>query len=94
MDISEEDEIEIYNNNHDSVDGISKPLDALEYQIQIHEIEKLILDVLKVLAEGDHGTLVKDFFQLLYEKKFPLKNIAFRLWADVVQWFTLKDTTM
>jgi len=67
LDISEEDEIEIYNNNHDSV--------------------------LKVLAEDDHGTLVKDFFHLLYEKKFPLKNIAFRLWADVVQWFTLKDTT-
>jgi hypothetical protein len=40
LDISEEDEIEIYNNNHDSVDGISKSLDALEYEIQIHEIEK------------------------------------------------------
>jgi hypothetical protein len=37
LDTSEEDDIEIYNNNHDSVDGISKPLDALEYQIQIHE---------------------------------------------------------
>ena len=94
LDTSEEDEIEIHNNNHDSVDGISKPLDALEYEIQIHEIEKLIPDVLKVLAEDGHGTLVKDFFQLLYEKKFPLKNIAFRLWTDVVQWFTLKDTTM
>jgi hypothetical protein len=106
LDISEEDEIETYNNNHDSVDGISKPLDALEYEIQIDEIEKLIPDILKVLAEDehetlvrvlaedDHGTLVKDIFQLLYEKKFPLKNIAFRLWADVVQWFTLKDTTM
>ena len=44
LDTSEEDEIEIeiYNDNHDSVDGISKPLDALEYEIQIHEIEKLI----------------------------------------------------
>jgi hypothetical protein len=91
LDISEEDEIETYNNNHDSVDGISKPLDALEYEIQIDEIEKLIPDILKVLAEDehetlvrvlaedDHGTLVKDIFQLLYEKKFPLKNIAFRL---------------
>ena len=49
LDASEEDEIEIYNNNHDSVDRISKPLDVLEYQIQIHEIEKLIPDVLKVL---------------------------------------------
>ena len=29
LDTSEEDEIEIYNNNHDSVDGISKSLDAL-----------------------------------------------------------------
>ena len=29
LDKSEEDEIETYNNNHDSVDGISKPLDAL-----------------------------------------------------------------
>jgi hypothetical protein len=95
LDTSEEDEIEIHNNNHDSVDGISKPLDALEYEIQIHEIEKLIPDVLKVLAEDGHGTLVKDFVQLVYEKKFPLKNtkcIAFRLWADVIQWFTLKDT--
>jgi hypothetical protein len=42
-------------NNHDSVDGISKPLDALEYEIQIDEIEKLIPDILKVLAEDDHG---------------------------------------
>jgi hypothetical protein len=49
LDTSEEDEIEIYNNNHDSVEGISKPLDTLEYEIQIHEIEKLIPDVLKVL---------------------------------------------
>ena len=55
LDKSEEDEIEIYNNNHDSVDGISKSLDALEYEIQIHEIGKLIPDVLKVLAEDDHG---------------------------------------
>ena len=92
LDTSEEDEIEIYNNNHDSVDGISKPLDALEYEIQIHEIEKLIPDVLKVLTEDDHGILVKNIFQLLHEKKFPLKNSAFRLCADVVQWFTLKDT--
>ena len=94
LDISEEDEIEIYNNNHDSIDGISKPVDALEYEIQIHEIEKLIPDVLKILAEDDHGTLVTYLFQLVYEKKFPLKNIAFRLWTDVVQWFTLKDTIM
>jgi hypothetical protein len=34
LDTSEEDEIEIHNNNHDSVDGISKPLDALEYEIR------------------------------------------------------------
>jgi hypothetical protein len=54
-------------------------------EIQIHEIEKLIPDVLKVLAEDGHGTLVKDFFQLFYEKKFPLKNIAFRLCADVAE---------
>ena len=45
LDISEEDEIEIYNINHDSVDGISKSLDALECEIQIHEIENLIPDV-------------------------------------------------
>jgi hypothetical protein len=41
LDTSEEDEIEIYNNNHDSVDGISKPLDALEYEIQITIIMKI-----------------------------------------------------
>jgi hypothetical protein len=45
LDTSEEDDIEIYNNYHDSVDGISKPLDALEYQIQIHEIEKITVSM-------------------------------------------------
>jgi hypothetical protein len=43
-----------------SIDGISKPVDALEYEIQIHEIEKLIPDVLKMLAEDGHGTLVTE----------------------------------
>jgi hypothetical protein len=67
----------------------------MDISLSYNEIEKLIPDALKVLAEDGHGTLVKDFFQLLYETKFPLKNtkcIAFRLWADVIQWFTLKDT--
>jgi len=36
--------------------------------------------------------VVESFYKLVKEKKFPLTNISYLLWCDVVKWFSRKDT--
>ena len=43
-------------------------------------------------AEGYANKLLQ-FFKLVSESKFPMKNIALQLWMEVVKWFGIEGTT-
>ena len=56
------------------------------------EFEKLILSVLNELEKAGKGHLLQKFFSQVSCGKFPLNNIAFQLWSDVVDWNENTDT--
>lgn len=59
----------------------------------MNTIVNLIPTVLRELEKEGYETLLQDFIKLVAKKKFPLRNIALRLWADV-QWCGLSDTRL
>ena len=55
-------------------------------------VQNLLPRVLQELGRvGKSDTFVK-FLELVNERKFPLNNIAFSLFCDVVSWYSLSDT--
>ena len=56
------------------------------------EFEKLIPSVLNELEKAGKGDLSQKFFSQVSCGKFPLNNIAFQLWCDVVDWNENTDT--
>ena len=56
------------------------------------EFEKLILSVLNELEKVGKGDLLQNFFSQVSCGKFPLNNIAFHSWSDVVDWNENTDT--
>ena len=56
------------------------------------EFEKLIPSVLNELKKAGKGDLLQKFFSQVSCGKFPLNNIAFQLWCDVVDWNENTDT--
>ena len=51
------------------------------------EISKLIPSVLNELAKVGKENVLQKFFSQVSCTRFPLNNIAFQLWCDVVDWF-------
>jgi hypothetical protein len=39
------------------------------------------------LSDGEKKDKLLQFFKLVQDGKFPLNNIAFELFLDIVQWF-------
>ena len=56
------------------------------------EIIKLIPSVLNELAKVGKENVLQKFFSQVSCSRFPLNNIAFQLWCDVVDWFDNSDT--
>jgi len=56
------------------------------------DIKELLESVLPVLEEQGVKNEILTFFQLVKERKFPLNNVAFTLFIDVVKWFNSDDT--
>lgn len=60
----------------------------------IEELTNLLPDVMNELSEnGGLDQSFLTFFRQVKEKKFPLTNVAFLLWLEVVQWFNNASTT-
>ena len=59
----------------------------------IAEMIDLIPSVTKALAVEGHDKDMLDFFKLVRDSNFPLKNISFQLWLEVVKWFSCGSTT-
>lgn len=56
-------------------------------------MKKLLPSVMKTLSENGHQKSMMIFFKLVEESKFPLTNIAFQLWLEVVAWFSCENTS-
>ncbi|XP_045178040.2 uncharacterized protein LOC123538138 [Mercenaria mercenaria] len=56
------------------------------------EIMTLLPGVIKEFEINGKLNVLEQFFRLVKEKKFPMRNIAFLLWCDVVRWFENSDT--
>ena len=56
------------------------------------ELKKLIPSVVNELEKAGKGKLLQKFFSQVSGRKFPLNNIAFQLWCDVVDWYENTDT--
>ena len=91
-----------------SVSGSSTPPkhDQLENKIQgsirsetdiekvITEIMSLVPEVVTKLSKADNAfhVIVLEFFRQIKSDIFPLENIAFLLWTEVVRWYSHKST--
>jgi hypothetical protein len=71
----------------DEMDGNS------EYEAHANEIISLLPSVFNTLKECGLTSEFISFNKLLSEKKFPMDNIAFLLFLDVVRWFSLDNYT-
>lgn len=56
------------------------------------EFQKLIPSVLIELEKAGKGDVLNKFISQVSDGKFPLNNIAFQLWCDVVDWYENSDT--
>jgi hypothetical protein len=50
-------------------------------------VVEVFQDVLDKLSDGGKKDKLLKFFKLVQDGKFPLNNIAFELFSDIVQWF-------
>ena len=46
------------------------------------------MEVVNILASAGLLFYLTLFFSLVKQRKYPLKNIAFRLWLETVRWFS------
>ena len=67
--------------------------ESLSWTDELFELIKLVPEVAKCLQ--DNGLLLTRlmFYQLIVNVKFPLDNIAFRLFLDVVRFFGSSTTS-
>ena len=59
----------------------------------IDRIVALLPGVIRELKCHSHDKNFEAFMSRVYERSFPLDNIAFLLFLDVVQWFSLDNTS-
>ena len=60
-----------------------------------NELWQLLPDVCQFLAEVDaiHSTRLVQYMRLLSDRTFPMTNISYRVFLDLVQWHSLSDHT-
>jgi hypothetical protein len=56
-------------------------------------VMKMAPIVMEKLRGAGFGNVVFNFFSLVCENRFPLRNIAFLLWIEVVNWYMLDITS-
>ena len=59
----------------------------------LDEVVQLLSDVIKELKKVGLANIIIYFFRLVSNGKFPMQNISFLLWTEVVQWFNLENTS-
>ena len=56
------------------------------------EILPLLSAVIDILEKAGREDILTKFLNLVTEGRFPLDNVAFSLFCDVVEWFAKEDT--
>jgi len=86
-----ETDIPIEQDNQDEHEG------EKEYDDQNEDVIKSLISltpsVVEELQKVDLVPNLLQFFRLVESKAFPLDNIAFLLWVEVVKWFSLENTS-
>lgn len=59
---------------------------------EFSEMVRLLPQVISTVKEGGLDNIFLQCFQSIEKGIFPLDNIAFLLWTEVVQWFGLDNT--
>ena len=70
---------------------IQTPL-VIQEDVDLKYLQNILPSVLKELASVGKDHILTKFMVLVCAKKFPLTNIAFSLFCDVVSWYSLSDT--
>ena len=68
-------------------------LNEQERNDNLDEVVQLLPDVIKELKKVGLANIIIYFFRLVSNGKFPMQNISFLLWTEVVQWFNLENTS-
>lgn len=58
------------------------------------EMVKLLPMVIKTLEESDKLEDMKRFLQLLADEKFPMQNIAYELFNDLIRWLSVEKCNL
>lgn len=75
----------------DTLQSVSISQTPLEREIQ--EMNAILPDVLQTLEESGTKESFLDFCRLVHSNKFPLDNIAYLLWIEVLKWYTMANTS-
>ena len=59
----------------------------------LNEMSELLPKVLENLNRYGFDKTLLDFLKLVASNEFPVQNIAFLLWTEIVKWYSCKSTT-
>lgn len=75
--------------------GVSECVDSPQVDSdELEEITELLPIVLGNLSRDGFDKMLLDFFKLVASGDFPMQNIAFLLWTEIVKWYKCKTTEM
>lgn len=57
------------------------------------DIHAVILKVIQQFKEHGLERTFINFFEFVQKGLFPINNVAFRLWFEVVEWYANENTT-
>ena len=81
-------------------DKINKSIDSYSTNIDNHdddileEMSKLLPTVVHELSKVDKIDELLNFMRLVKSGNFPLENIAFKLFLDIVRWFSVDNSSL
>ena len=90
-----ETELDIHTRNteHSEKDTTNNSMDLSLASIE-EEMSKLLPAVVHELSKVDKIDGLLSFMRLVKSGKFPLENIAFELFLDVVKWFSVENSSL
>ena len=71
----------------------SDSISQTPYERDIQEMYAILPDVLKTLEESGTKNPSWIFCRLVHSNNFPLDNIAYLLWVEVLRWYTMENTS-
>ena len=82
----------------DELESLMRSLDLSSYNVDTEdkkantEIPPLLSAVINILEKAERVDIITKFLNLVAEGRFPLDNVAFSVFCDVVEWFAKEDT--